>query len=50
MKKCKKHPRYKGIYKPRCLCKHCWAIYLGVCETCAPIEKQLYKEIGFEDA
>ncbi len=25
--KCKKHPRYKGIYKPRTECLDCWKIY-----------------------
>ena len=25
--KCKKHPKYKGIYPPRVNCKQCWKIY-----------------------
>lgn len=25
--KCKKHPRYKAIHKPRCDCKECWNMY-----------------------
>lgn len=33
--KCKKHPRYKGIYKPRIECLDCWKIYE------AELEKQL---------
>lgn len=42
--KCSKHPRYKGILKPRVPCEACWSIYLGVCKTCAPVEKRLYRE------
>jgi hypothetical protein len=26
--RCKAHPRYKGILKPRCTCLQCWHIYL----------------------
>jgi len=25
--KCKKHPKYKGIYKPRVECLDCWKMY-----------------------
>jgi len=25
---CKKHPKYKGIRKPRANCEACWRIYL----------------------
>ena len=32
--KCQAHPRYKGERKPRASCAKCWAIYLGMCETC----------------
>ena len=31
---CKKHPKYKGIHKPRVWCEHCWAIWLGLSEMC----------------
>jgi hypothetical protein len=24
---CKKHPKYKGIHRPRVDCKKCWEIY-----------------------
>lgn len=27
MRKCKKHPRYKGIFKPRVECEQCEAVY-----------------------
>ena len=27
MKTCKKHPKYKAIFKPRCDCKECWEIW-----------------------
>lgn len=33
--KCKKHTRYKGIYKPRTECLDCWKIHV------ANIEKKL---------
>lgn len=32
--RCNKHPKYKGILQPRVLCATCWAIWLGMCETC----------------
>lgn len=32
--KCKKHPKYKGIHKPRVACEMCWVIFLGISETC----------------
>ena len=25
--KCKKHPKYKAKYPPRCQCEKCWDIY-----------------------
>lgn len=31
---CKKHPKYKGLRKPRVLCPDCWALFLGMSETC----------------
>lgn len=27
--KCKKHPKYTGMRKPRCTCLACWRIYNG---------------------
>ncbi len=32
--KCKKHPKYKAILKPRVPCEDCWVMYLGMSETC----------------
>lgn len=29
MKECKKHPRYKGVGKPRSLCLDCWKVWLS---------------------
>jgi hypothetical protein len=26
--KCKKHPRYKAIFKPKCSCPECWDLYM----------------------
>lgn len=34
MLKCKKHPKYKGLRKPTSGCETCWAIYLGMSQTC----------------
>lgn len=31
---CPKHPRYRGLRRPRVLCRVCWQIFLGMCETC----------------
>jgi hypothetical protein len=25
--RCRKHPKYRAIYKPRCQCKECWKYY-----------------------
>ena len=25
--KCKKHPKYKVIYKPQCDCETCWKLW-----------------------
>jgi hypothetical protein len=33
-RKCKKHPRYRGLLKPRVACEVCWLIFFGICETC----------------
>lgn len=34
MRKCKKHPRYKGLRKPLVACEACWLIYFGMSELC----------------
>lgn len=33
-KRCKKHPKYLGVKQPKVLCEECWAMYLGMSETC----------------
>ena len=33
--RCKKHPKYKAIRKPRVACPECWAMFLGMDEYCA---------------
>lgn len=38
MRKCKKHPKYKAIRKPRCNCKDCWDIYRVECLKKGEIE------------
>lgn len=25
--KCKTHPKYKVVHKPRCACESCWALW-----------------------
>ena len=37
--RCKKHPRYKGVYPPRVKCRHCKSIY-----EASPIKKQSLKD------
>ena len=27
---CKKHPKYKGMMKPRVACEDCWWVYFAV--------------------
>jgi len=34
MTHCKKHPKYKGIHKPRTGCIACWAFFLGMAQYC----------------
>jgi len=43
MMKCKKHPRYKGIYRPKAACKKCLQIYTDkkTAEDCGEVEKLL---------
>lgn len=26
---CKRHPRYKALKKPQCLCEDCWRMWLN---------------------
>jgi hypothetical protein len=34
MKVCSKHPKYRGLSKPRSTCERCWQIWFGICDYC----------------
>lgn len=37
--KCKKHPKYKGIYPPRVKCDECWRVYYEVRKCLVYLQK-----------
>lgn len=47
--KCKKHPKYKAVRKPRCNCVTCWRMYAEKHELSPMAKKALQRSENYED-